>query len=90
MNGQLYQFGLLQGEEQKFELGKINLQQSSQVDIHLEVKPQVIDKTKTGGIDLFVGKYSGITLQHKRIGIDAGVSRHGDQDYRLRWKAVQW
>lgn len=90
LNGQLYQFGLLQGEEQNFDQGKISLQQSSQVDVHLSVEPQVIDKTKTGGIDLFVGKYSGVGLQFNRIGIDAGVSRHGDQDYRLRWKAVQW
>jgi hypothetical protein len=90
LNGQPYQFGLLQGEKKKFELGKVSLRQSSQVDINLEVKPQIIDRTKTGGIDLFVGRYSGITIQHKRIGIDVGVDRHGDQDYRLRWKAIQW
>ena len=90
LNGQPYQFNLLQGEEQKFDQGKISLRQNSQVDIQLSVEPQIIDNTKTGGIDLFFGKYSGITLQHKRIGIDAGVDRHGDQDYRLRWKAVQW
>ena len=90
LNGQPYQFRLLQGEEQKFDQGKISLRQNSQVDIQLSVEPQIIDNTKTGGIDLFFGKYSGITLQHKRIGIDAGVDRHGDQDYRLRWKAVQW
>jgi hypothetical protein len=90
LNGQPYQFGLLQGETQEFDQGKISLRQNSQVDINLEVKPQIIDRTKTSGIDLFVGKYSGVTLQHKRIGIDVGVDRHGDQDYRLRWKAIQW
>jgi hypothetical protein len=90
VNGQPYKFGLLQGESQKFEQGKVTLNQSSEIGINLEVKPQIIDNTKTGGIDLFVGKHSGIGLQFNRIGVDAGVDRHGDQDYRLRWKAVQW
>jgi hypothetical protein len=90
VNGQPYEFGLLQGETQKFEQGKVTLNQSSEIGINLEVKPQIIDRTKTGGIDLFVGKYSGIGLQFNRIGVDIGVDRHGDQDYRFRWKAVQW
>ncbi|KYZ76655.1 hypothetical protein AXX12_09550 [Anaerosporomusa subterranea] len=90
VNGQPYEFGLLQGETQKFEQGKVSLSQSSEIGINLEIKPQIIDRTKTGGIELFFGKYSGITIQHKQIGVDAGVDRHGDQDYRLRWKAIQW
>lgn len=90
VNGQPYQFSLLQGESQKFEQGKVSLTQNSQIGIDLAIKPHVIDNTKTGGIDIFVGKYSGVTIQHKRIGIDLGADRHGATDFRVRWKAIQW
>jgi hypothetical protein len=89
LNGKPYEFGLLQGEKQKFEQGKVSLLQSSEIGINLEVKPQIIDRTRTGGIDLFVGKYSGIGLQFKRVGVDIGTNGR-DQDYRLRWRAVEW
>jgi hypothetical protein len=89
VNGQPYSFGLLQGETQKFERGKITLDQASEIGIKLEVKPQIIDRTKTGGIDLFVGRYSGVGVQFNRIGLDIGTNGR-DQDYRLRWRAVEW
>jgi hypothetical protein len=89
LNGQPYEFGLLQGETQKFEQGKVTLNQSSEIGINLEVKPQIIDRTKTGGIDLFVGKFSGIGLQFNRIGVDIGTNGR-ETDYRLRYRAVAW
>jgi len=89
VNGKPYEFSLLQGESQKFEQGKVSLAQSSEIGISLEVKPQIIDRTKTGGAYLFVGKYSGIGLQFNRVGIDIGTNGR-DQDYRLRWRAVEW
>lgn len=89
LNGQPYSFALLAGETQKFEQGKISLQQESTIGIELAVKPQVIDQTKSGGIDVFVGRYSGIGIYHRRIGLDIGTDGH-NQDYRLRWRAAEW
>lgn len=89
VNGQPYQFSLLQGEMQKFDQGKVTLNQSSEIGISLDVKPQVIDRTKTGGIDVFVGKYSGIGLKLNRIGIDYGINGN-EKDIRLRYRAVEW
>lgn len=89
VNDQLYAFDLLSGESQKFEQGKILLQQDSAIGIELAVKPQIIDRTKRGGIDLFVGRYSGIGIFHKRLGLDIGTDGR-KQDYRLRWRVVEW
>ena len=89
VNGQPYKFGLLQNETQKFEQGKVSLQQNSQIAVELQIQPHVIDNTKTGGIDVFFGRYSGVTIQHKRIGMDIGTNGR-DTDFRFRWKAIQW
>lgn len=89
LNGQPYSFALLEGETQKFDQGKISLKQESSIGIELAVKPQIIDRTKKGGIDIFVGRYSGIGFYHRRIGLDIGTNGR-DQDYRLRWRAVEW
>lgn len=89
VNGQPYTFSLLQDESQKFQDGKISLRQDSTVGIELAIKPQVIDKTKTGGIDVFVGKYSGIGINFNRIGLDYGI-KGNEKDIRLRWRAIEW
>lgn len=89
LNGKPYSFSLLTGETQKFEQGKISLLQESTIGIEFAVKPQVIDRTKTGGIDLFVGRYSGVGFQFNRIGLDIGTNGN-EQDFRLRWRAIEW
>jgi hypothetical protein len=89
LNGQPYSFALLAGETQKFDQGKISLRQESMIGIDLAIKPQIIDQTKSGGIDIFVGRYSGIGIYHQRIGLDLGTDGH-NQEYRLRWRAVEW
>ena len=89
VNGQYYAFSLLEAETQKFDKGKISLQQQSTIGVDLAIKPHVIDRSKTVGIDLFVGKYSGIGIQYHRLGLDVGTNGK-DQDYRLRWRAVEW
>ncbi|KYZ76676.1 hypothetical protein AXX12_09665 [Anaerosporomusa subterranea] len=89
VNGQPYSFALLAGEIQKFDRGKISLQQDSKIGIELAVKPQIIDRTKSGGLDIFVGRYSGIGVYHRRIGLDIGTDGR-NQDYRLRWRAMEW
>ncbi len=89
VNDRPYMFDLLSGESQKFELGKITLQQDSVIGIELAVKPQIIDQTKRSGIDFFVGRYSGIGIFHKRVGLDIGTDGK-KEDYRLRWRAVEW
>ena len=89
VNGQPYSFALLAGETQKFDQGKISLQQDSTIGIELAVKPQLIDRTKSGGLDIFIGRYSGIGVYHRRIGLDIGTDGR-NQDYRLRWRAVEW
>lgn len=89
VNGKPYEFTLLQGEKQKFEYGKVSLQQESSIGVELAIKPQVIDNTKTGGIDIFVGRYAGLGIRHKRVGIDIGTNGR-EADVRLRWQAIQW
>lgn len=89
VNGQPYTFALLAGETRKFDQGKISLQQESTIGIELAVKPQLVDRTKSGGIDIFVGRYSGIGIYHRRIGLDIGTDGR-NQDYRLRWRAMEW
>jgi hypothetical protein len=89
VNGREYESRLLQSETQKFELGKVSLRQDSQIAVDLQIKPHVIDNTKSGGIDVFFGRYSGVTLKHRRIGIDIGTNGR-ETDVRLRWAAIQW
>lgn len=48
VNGNPYQFGLLQNEQQKFDAGKVLLTQTSQVDFN--VKLPTVDKTKYNAI----------------------------------------
>lgn len=50
VNDRPYQFSLLQGEAQKFEAGKVSLQQTSDISLRIEVKPE--DKTKKRSIGL--------------------------------------
>jgi hypothetical protein len=89
VNGQPYSFNLLQGEKQKFEDGKLVLNQSSNVGIELSVKPQVIDQTKhwsvgvgyggngvSGKVDFPLGKsekFGGWVYGDKKAGV-VGVS----------------
>ena len=89
VNGQEYESRLLQAETQKFELGKVSLRQDSQIAVDLQIKPHVIDNTKSSGIDVFFGRYSGVTLKYKRVGIDIGTNGR-ETDVRLRWSAIQW
>jgi hypothetical protein len=89
VNGQPYTFALLAGENQRFDQGKISLRQESSIGIELAVKPQIIDRTKSGGIDVFVGRYSGIGIYHQRVGLDFGTNGR-NKDYRLRWRTVEW
>jgi hypothetical protein len=83
---------LLQNETQKFEDGKLVLTQTSDIGIELIVKPQIIDHTKHGGIDLIGGKYSGVGIRYKRIGVDATVNTKDRNDTMLqgRWNLAQW
>lgn len=92
VNGQPYSFSLLQNEKQKFEDGKLVINQTSEVGFDLVVKPQIIDNTKHGGIDLIAGKYSGIGIKHKRFGIDVTVNVNDRHDMMLqgRWTLKQW
>lgn len=55
VNGQPYSFSLLQNEKQKFEDGKLVLNQSSDIGIDLIVKPQVIDRTKRWSVGVGYG-----------------------------------
>lgn len=89
LNNQPYSFFILQDEAQRFEQGKISLSQQSSIDIELAVKPQVVDRTKNGSIDVFVGRYSGIGIQYKRFGLDIGTDG-SNNDVRLRWRAIEW
>ncbi|EGO63483.1 hypothetical protein [Acetonema longum] len=44
VNDKPYQFSLLQDETQKFEQGKVSLQQTSDINLRIEIQPE--DKTK--------------------------------------------
>lgn len=60
VNGKPYKFDLLQGETQKFEDGKITMQQTSSIDMNVEIP--TIDITRksvlTGGVMIYGGKVS--------------------------------
>jgi uncharacterized protein YneF (UPF0154 family) len=77
VNGQDHEFYLLQGETQKFENGKVDMQQTS--TIGLDVKVPTIDKTKNGGITLEVtNKDISTNITYKKLGLVAGKMYDGD------------
>ena len=69
VNGKEQEFKLQQGETQKFENGKIVLNQES--TLRLDIK---INDPKLLKIDAFVGKGYGVTVKYKKLSIDADLS----------------
>ncbi|VBB09654.1 Hypothetical protein LUCI_4952 [Lucifera butyrica] len=55
VNGQDYKFDLLQGETQKFQTGKVVMDQTSSVGVNITVPP--IDRTKKGAIGIGYGSH---------------------------------
>lgn len=88
VNNQPYQFSLSQGETQKFQDGKVVLSQNSEISLNLEVKPQVIDRTKSGGLWLGAGSRGvNVGIEESRILAQKWI---GKKDWNASWQAVQW
>jgi hypothetical protein len=88
VNNQPYQFSLLQGETQKFEQGKIVLSQNSEISLNLDVQPQIIDRTKSGGLWFGAGsRGANVALEESRILAQKWI---GKKDWNASWQAVQW
>jgi hypothetical protein len=79
VNGQKYNFDLVQGEQQKFDKGKLTLDQSSQlkVDVSAQVEQQVSDGIKKAFEDQSKKpKY--------RLGVNPEFSTDDKPSYNLR------